>query len=595
MNICNLSATTFLRTLLEQCVGTVMIEAEHWDFSAPIFQRGYFNDRIKHQNAINHLTHERLNFVFAHLFQPQSPNSRFQEPQAVEAANHLIALFQQLFQVDCSLWTNTHTADNSIARSHLLACLDNVLSLSEDEISLPTETIHNSLLRYLEQVQSHTTIPANEYPTFLSAAPCGATEYFIGRAELIAAVISTLLAEKSVCLCGIGGIGKTEIAKAVLKQLSQKPVMDTGIRYLLWVNDMQQNFAQALLQALNIDTNTSNLQAAFQKALQNIQQFHSQLLLIIDHVESDTDAGLRQVTEYLDCRILITSRMDSFPHLTKLFVPPLSLEHCLQLFYHYYHGAHDDTALQKIIALADRHTAALELLAKIADTEEAILSEFLEQLIRCGFQISEEEACTSHEQLCSEGKIIEQLQKIFCVYGCTTEEMALLVQIAAIPAQPFYFEQAKKWFGIANRTTLNRLAKQGWIKKEIQYETGHHRYHYVIHSIIASAVRAQYQEQLYQACQNFIYDITIEMQQQFSKTEAFRANLIQFSWALHDIFGEQLPYDILQKETSCDFLWSVAELYGAIGYYEQALPLLDTLKSICKTFYDERYAQWCFV
>lgn len=173
--------------------------------------------------------------------------------------------------------------------------------------------------------------------------------------------------------------------------------------------------------------------------------------------------------------------------------------------------------------------------------------------------------------------------------------MALLVQIATIPALPFRFEQAKKWFGLTNRTALNHLAKRGWIKKEILYDAGRNHYSYVIHSIIASAVRAQYGEPLYPICQHFIQESTREMQQQASATEVFRADFIQFSWSLRDIFGTPLPYDLLQKETSCDFLWSVAELYGAIGYYEQALPLLDILKRICKTFYEERYAQWCFL
>lgn len=47
------TCTDFLRTLLENCIGTVMIEWEQWNFPSPSFDRGYFNSRLK--QAMEHL------------------------------------------------------------------------------------------------------------------------------------------------------------------------------------------------------------------------------------------------------------------------------------------------------------------------------------------------------------------------------------------------------------------------------------------------------------------------------------------------------------------------------------------------------------
>ena len=256
----------------------------------------------------------------------------------------------------------------------------------------------------------------------------------------------------------------------------------------------------------------------------------------------------------------------------------------MTLFYSYYLGQKDDIMLRKIIQLADRHTVTIELLAKIADSEEVLLYEFYDSLVQCGFHISVEEVKVAHEKMHSEGQIIEQLKKLFAVYGCSPETQHLLIQISTIPNIQFGFEKAKKWFDLKNRTLLNQLAKKGWIKKETLYDNGRKYYFYYMHSVIASAIRAQFTEQLYQACQRFIYEITLEMKDIRSQNDAVKKELIQFSWSLNDIFQGQF-----HSENDCDFLWTLAEIYRDIGYYKRSIPLLDLLF----TLYTELYGDNC--
>ncbi len=190
----------------------------------------------------------------------------------------------------------------------------------------------------------------------------------------------------------------------------------------------------------------------------------------------------------------------------------------------------------------------------------------------------------AHEKMHSEGQIIEQLKKLFAVYGCSPETQHLLIQISTIPNIQFGFEKAKKWFDLKNRTLLNQLAKKGWIKKETLYDNGRKYYFYYMHSVIASAIRAQFTEQLYQACQRFIYEITLEMKDIRSQNDAVKKELIQFSWSLNDIFQGQF-----HSENDCDFLWTLAEIYRDIGYYKRSIPLLDLLF----TLYTELYGDNC--
>lgn len=75
-----MTCAVFLRALLEQCIGTVMIEWEQWNFPPPPFDRGYFNDRLKQHTPVNARTHKRLMRLFETVLNPGDREGRFQEP-----------------------------------------------------------------------------------------------------------------------------------------------------------------------------------------------------------------------------------------------------------------------------------------------------------------------------------------------------------------------------------------------------------------------------------------------------------------------------------------------------------------------------------
>ena len=214
------TSSSFFRALLVQCIGTVMIELEQWKFpKTDGFNRGYFNERLKRPDPINTLTRNRLKYLFKNVFSPGNRGGRFQEPQAVEAANAFIELVKNYFHVDLSIWTNNYTTDNSISRSHLLSCLDIILALIEGTELLPSKEITDSLNNYMEEVSSTENMPATIYPKLLTTAPYQQTTHFWDRKDATSSLIKKLISGQSCYFYGIGGIGKTEIAKSILKQL----------------------------------------------------------------------------------------------------------------------------------------------------------------------------------------------------------------------------------------------------------------------------------------------------------------------------------------------------------------------------------------
>lgn len=579
----NTTTAEFLRELLKGCIGGVMIEPEQWNFPEEAFDRGYLNERLKRIDPLNATARKRILFVFSHLFTPEKRNnSKYGEYEAVEGSNQLISLFKEYFDVDMQVWMNSHEGENSAKRSHLMACLEIVLSILENTTVLPITECHLKLTEYIKKASQFALNRAQEYPCFYKKYPNKMTDHFIGRDTIITSVIDTIIIGRPVLLHGIGGIGKTEIAKVILNRIMSIPISEHGIQYVLWVHYSENNFVRSLIEAMDFDSSAHNMDRKFQEAIEVINQYKEKMLMVIDNVETDKDPILLQVTQYLKCRILVTSRENSFSDFTSVSIPAMGTEDCIRLFYSYYNNLHDDVTLRKIIALADNHTVTVELLAKVADTEEVFLHEFYNDLIRCGFHISDEEAKAAHEKMQTDGRIIEQLQKLFSIYGFSQSEDHLLTQVSTIPSVSFRFEQAKRWFSLRNRTDLNNLARRGWIKKESIHNSGRSYYQYVMHSVIASAIREQRKNILYNSCETFIREITRDMQQITEKNDYEKKKLIQFSWSINDVFKNDF-----HSENDADFLWALSEIYRDIGYYEQALSIIKLVKSIYINLYGE--------
>ena len=168
----NNTTAEFLRDLLKKCIGGIMIESEQWNFPEEAFDRGYLNERLKRPDPLNATARKRFLFVFSHLFNPEKRiNSKYGEYEAVEGSNQLIALFNEYFDVDMQVWMNSHEGENSAKRSHLMACLEIVLSVLENTTVLPTAECHLKLTEYIEKANQLALNHAQEYPLFYKKYP----------------------------------------------------------------------------------------------------------------------------------------------------------------------------------------------------------------------------------------------------------------------------------------------------------------------------------------------------------------------------------------------------------------------------------------
>ena len=423
--------------------------------------------------------------------------------------------------------------------------------------------------------------------------------YFIGRDNFINAVLEKIVSGQSVYLHGIGGIGKTEIVKAIVKNISNELIDNSKnpITDIIWIdlNDGKdeenlrygEDIKRKIYLSLNpkADIGRIDWDKEYKSCLDIIKSMGDRLLIVIDNIQSRDEDLLAFCNNLGGTRFLLSGRPVSLNLPCKFAneeVSSLNLDICLELFKKWYfngtepgkHLSLEDTEYAKeIIDLADCHTVTVELFAKLIRRQDIYettlkgnkspIAVFRERLIEYGFDlrfkdengndITDEPVGAGHNLLKKERRIIEQLAMLFSTMQLADEsEKELLIKISTIPNLPFEFGEVKKWFSLKNKSLLEKLSEDGWLQRT--YETEDSVAKYSMHSIIAAAIRYENAEVLHKTCQKFISSMGKQLLKRYSNREQGKL-LIQFSWSIADVFGD----DITKRDDS--FFRALIEAY----------------------------------
>lgn len=427
------------------------------------------------------------------------------------------------------------------------------------------------------------------------------TGSFIGRTNIIQESLEELM-QKSVCLYGVGGNGKTEIVKAIINKIIKAPIDKDGlyIENIYWINfqnetdiNGEQSFKETVIRATDPKAcvDNENRDLLYNKSIHEILKKAGRTLVVVDNVEVFTDTLLGFLNRINKSRVVLATRCDPCDKLaTKKYadsneynfhlvkVGELSLEECRDLFGTYCPFLEREVEqVDKIIKLLSRHTVSVELVSKLIRKQEKTIDEFLKVLIENGFKLDfdderEELVSSKHYLMNKERRIIDQLTRLFNTVSLSEDERSLLIKFSTVPNIECYTKEAEKWFSLSKRDELLSLASLGWIKKR---ELKGNKNKWVIHPIIASAVRARHSECLYEECQSFIKNLTENMKKYYEDGLKTPEMLIQFSWSLTDIFKDRL-----ESLDDVAFLYTLGEIYQEIGFIKRASYIFEKAISV---------------
>lgn len=321
---------------------------------------------------------------------------------------------------------------------------------------------------------------SNPEKQFLISSTINPQDGFIGRDAEMQDIHKNLQQNPILFLHGIGGIGKSELAKQYAKRYMSE--YDTVI-FAPYTTDMVSLIANdSHIQINNFSRATNEtVEEYYEQKLQMLKELvlgnGERTLLVVDNLNTTEDKNIKILFE-LGCRVLITSRND----LGTVFQrPQIEIEafrnrsYSRELFRQYNKFSDDEsTDVDAIIDFVQGHTLAIELIAKQIDAEWSTVQNIRKKLESDGiFAIGDEEIDNTKDDSCTPNSAFGHIKSLFNLSVFEKDnndnELYVLANLSLIPFTGIDRNCFADWCDLGNhggKSCVNRLIKSGWIRLE---------------------------------------------------------------------------------------------------------------------------------
>lgn len=303
-------------------------------------------------------------------------------------------------------------------------------------------------------------------------------EFYVGHYALLNEANERLWKYGKLLISGIGGIGKSEFARQLLRQLSESGHYERAA-YVQYQDSLADSFRKAFPKLASTNDN-----AVIEECRQLLEERGGRTLLLIDNMNQTTseDAALAQLCAY-GCDVVLTSRLVALDGFDVLVLPALSLEDSQALFrIHMPHSQADqDKALAQLCESVQGHPLSLVLFAGLCRSKYWSVAELYDKLQANGFN------GLSFVRNGVRATISETFSAAFDCAALEAGERKLLRLIAMLP---YIFYLPTALFQLAADVTkdvdelcdyLQLLADRSWLTQSAQG--------YLMHPVIAETLR----------------------------------------------------------------------------------------------------------
>ena len=338
-------------------------------------------------------------------------------------------------------------------------------------------------------------------------------DFFIGRDAEIEDIHARLQQSPVLFLHGIGGIGKSELAKQYAKKYRSE--YDTVV-FAPYIADIVSMIADDTYVHINHFERFEDdkIEDYYERKLQKLKVLiadnSNRILLIVDNLDTSEDKNIKLLFE-LGCRILITSRVDmeaifKRPQMAIKGMSDLAFAH--ELFEHYYHFSDDEVDdVNTIINLVQGHTLAIELIAKQVDAEWSTIQEIRKKLENGGLSsIGNEAIDNAKDDVATQDSAYGHIKALFDLSIFEKKEkdneLYVLANLSLIPFAGIQRKLLADWCDLdhhGGKNCINELIKSGWIQRNGENIS--------LHPLIAEVAIAPYYGTNYIVCDRLLCSI----------------------------------------------------------------------------------------
>lgn len=324
----------------------------------------------------------------------------------------------------------------------------------------------------------------------------GSSLNILYREDKFHSIVNTIKSNesKNVYLYGMGGCGKTSIARMVYSHL--KDCYDC----CGWIN-YSGNLKQSMIDSIALDEYSDETMTEYdsqkkwqmlQRKLTNSKQTKLFVIDNVDYIEQiqdpRADKDLISMSTWDNTTVIITSRIASITGYTTKRVLINNLgdknndEKCVELFYHYNESAasNRDTnheVVANLCALADYNTMVIELLAKGSYYYGEDLDEFYQGLLKNNFSCANDTPVSTEHDFTvikttdadnyydiGNETVATQIYKLFNLKTRSELEQLILWDFHCLKEnEKVARKELKNWMGYDPKD-FDKLVNEGWIK-----------------------------------------------------------------------------------------------------------------------------------
>ncbi|MGN0154336.1 MAG: tetratricopeptide repeat protein [Lachnospiraceae bacterium] len=273
-----------------------------------------------------------------------------------------------------------------------------------------------------------------------------------------------------VVLTGIGGIGKSSIARKLFHTLKE------DYDYIGWI-EYNSSLKDSLISSIKMTNFQPNSpESRFEYIMHFLRNDTKKKLLIIDDINIDTyeDEDLEELISLDHLTVIATSRWDDIEGFKPFPINPLNFNQCIDLFYYYYNKQNINNNSDIVTDLINQvhcHTLCIEILAKAAKREPN-LNEYYEKIRVSGL--------TSIKKRVEGKNIQERLRCLYQIedFSSSPEHYRILWNFALMPTIDIP-KTVIKWID-ADENVIEELIQSGWLSD--------HGDSYYMHAIISEII-----------------------------------------------------------------------------------------------------------
>ena len=298
--------------------------------------------------------------------------------------------------------------------------------------------------------------------------PC---RHFIGRDKELEELYTVLEENRHVFLCGIAGIGKSELAKAYAKRYIKQY---TNILYVEYTGNLHQDITD--MDFIDDPLEISE-QERFQRHNRFLRSLKSDTLLIIDNINvtATQDSFLSVVLKYR-CQILFTTRSNLNEYCIFQLKEIKDINILFQLTSAFYSEADKyRSTVEKIIETVHYHTFAVELAAKLLENGISTPGQLLAKL-------QEERASLNNEDKIkiikdgqsSKATYYSHIHTLFSLYALSRKQQDIMCNLCFLPYTGISARIFAKWLELPTLNEINDLIETGFVQTTTRHTISLH-------------------------------------------------------------------------------------------------------------------------